>query len=125
MIKTPVNQKILTNVAIVRLKKAKRNFELACYRNKVIDWRNKREDDLGEVLQVDQVFADVAKGIKATKDDLKKQFPSMNHDEIIMEILNKGDFQVSELEREDQFENLKLEIANMLCKMCVNSETGG
>jgi hypothetical protein len=32
---------------------------------------------------------------------------------------------VSELEREEQFENLKAEIANLLVKMCVNSETGG
>ena len=72
MIKNPVNVKLLTNVAIVRLKKQKRNFELACYRNKVINWRNKQEDDLNEVLQIDQIFADVAKGEKATKDDLKK-----------------------------------------------------
>ena len=125
MIKNPVNVKLLTNVAIVRLKKQKRNFELACYRNKVINWRNKQEDDLNEVLQIDQIFADVAKGEKATKDDLKKQFPGMAKNEIIMEILNKGDFQVSELEREEQFENLKAEIANLLVKMCVNSETGG
>jgi ribosome maturation protein SDO1 len=72
MIKNPVNVKLLTNVAIVRLKKQKRNFELACYRNKVINWRNKQEDDLNEVLQIDQIFADVAKGEKATKEDLKK-----------------------------------------------------
>ena len=72
MIKNPVNVKLLTNVAIVRLKKQKRNLELACYRNKVINWRNKQEDDLNEVLQIDQIFADVAKGEKATKDDLKK-----------------------------------------------------
>ena len=49
----------------------------------------------------------------------------MAKNDIIMEILNKGDFQVSELEREEQFENLKAEIANLLVKMCVNSETGG
>jgi ribosome maturation protein SDO1 len=33
-------QKRLTNVAVVRLKKAGRRFEIACYRNKVNDWRN-------------------------------------------------------------------------------------
>jgi ribosome maturation protein SDO1 len=50
MIKNPVNIKLLTNVAIVRLKKGNRKFELAAYRNKVINWRNKQEHDLNEVL---------------------------------------------------------------------------
>ena len=50
MIKTPTNQKILTNIAIVRLKKGKVKFELACYRNKVADFRAKKETNLSEVL---------------------------------------------------------------------------
>jgi len=40
-IKTPTNQKLLTNVAIVRLKKCGKRFEIACYKNKVLNWRNK------------------------------------------------------------------------------------
>ena len=38
---TPTNQKRLTNVAVVRLKKAGKRFEIACYPNKVTSWRNK------------------------------------------------------------------------------------
>ena len=52
---TPVNQVRLTNVAYVRLSKAGRKFEIACYRNKVLSWRNKIETDIREVLQVDEV----------------------------------------------------------------------
>ncbi len=33
-------QKRLTNIAVVRLKKGGQRFEVACYRNKVQDWRN-------------------------------------------------------------------------------------
>ncbi len=36
---TPANQKRLTNVAIVRFKRAGHRFELACYKNKVMGWR--------------------------------------------------------------------------------------
>jgi len=32
-------QKRLTNVAVVRMKKGGQRFEVACYRNKVQDWR--------------------------------------------------------------------------------------
>ena len=50
MIKTPVNQKRLTNVAVVCLKKGGKKFELACYLNKVVNWRAKQESNLAEVL---------------------------------------------------------------------------
>ena len=31
----------LTNVAVVRMKKGGKRFEIACYKNKVVSWRNK------------------------------------------------------------------------------------
>lgn len=33
-------QKRLTNVAVVRYKKFGKRFEIACYKNKVLNWRN-------------------------------------------------------------------------------------
>ncbi len=33
-------QKRLTNIAVVRLKKNGERFEIACYKNKVGDWRS-------------------------------------------------------------------------------------
>lgn len=35
----PVNQVRLTNVAMVRMHKGGKRFEIACYRNKVLSWR--------------------------------------------------------------------------------------
>lgn len=37
----PTNQKRLTNVCIVRMKKHGIRFEIACYPNKVAAWRSK------------------------------------------------------------------------------------
>ena len=62
-------------------------------------------------------------GTVAPKADLKK-FGKMSRDEIIIEILNKGEFQMSDMEREDKLEKVKLDIANFLSAQCVNSETG-
>ncbi len=50
----------------------------------------------------------------ASKAELKKGFGNMSRDEIILEILNKGEFQLSELEREDKLEQVKLDIANWI-----------
>ena len=41
-----------------------------------------------------------------------------------MEILNKGEFQISDKERDDQLDNLKLDIANIIAKMSVNTADG-
>lgn len=57
----PVGQVRLTNVAIVRLKKGGKRFEIACYKNKALNWRNGVETDIDEVLQTDRVFNNVSK----------------------------------------------------------------
>ena len=92
MIKNPVNQKKFTNVAVVRLKRQRKTFEIACYPGKVADFRSKLETDLDEVIQTDRVFADVERGDFASKQDLAKAFKNMSSEEILVEILNKGEF---------------------------------
>ncbi len=36
----------LTNVAVVRLSRCGKRFEVACYKNKILNWRNGLETDL-------------------------------------------------------------------------------
>ena len=49
-LKQPVGQKLLTNVAVVKMKLQGKVFEVCCYPNKIQDWRNKSEDDITQVL---------------------------------------------------------------------------
>ena len=74
VINQPNSQIRLTNVSLVRMKKGKKRFEIACYQNKVQDWRLKVEKDIDEVLQIPQVFINVSKGQVANNDDLQKCF---------------------------------------------------
>lgn len=87
-------QKRLTNIAVVRLKKGGKRFEIACYKNKVLDWRQGSEKDIDEVLQTTEVFQNVSKGQVAQTDDLVKAFGTSSRDAICREILSKGDLQV-------------------------------
>ena len=111
-------------MAIVRLKRQKKTFEIACYPGKVVDFRKKRETDLDEVLQAEGIFSDVESGKFASKAELKAAFKNMSNDEIIVEILNKGEFQESEAERGDQLDKITQEIASIIVKMTVNKEDG-
>lgn len=90
-----VGQKRLTNIAVVRLKKAGKRFEIACYKNKVLDWRQGSEKDIDEVLQTEEVFQNVGKGQVAHTEDLMKAFGTSDRLAICKLILAKGGLQVS------------------------------
>eukprot|EP01029_Cantina_marsupialis_P003047 TRINITY_DN128879_c0_g1_i1.p1 TRINITY_DN128879_c0_g1~~TRINITY_DN128879_c0_g1_i1.p1 ORF type:complete len:337 (-),score=75.72 TRINITY_DN128879_c0_g1_i1:288-1298(-) len=120
----PVTQVRLTNVATVRLKKKGKRFEIACYKNKVVNWRNGVETDIGEVLQAQMVFANVSKGIAAKKKDMQTCFNTSDFEMVAQIILEKGELQVSDKEREVQIESLFRDIAQIISTKCVNPENG-
>jgi len=74
IIKAPNTQKRLTNVVVVRLQKAGYRFEIACYPNKVEEWKQKIETDIDEVLQRQVVYLNVSKGQVAKSEDLMEAF---------------------------------------------------
>lgn len=120
VINQPNSQIRLTNVSLVRMKKGKKRFEIACYQNKVQDWRLKVEKDIDEVLQIPQVFINVSKGQVANNDDLQKCFGTTNQDEIIAEILNKGEIQLNEKERNANLQQKQNEFLNIISTKCIN-----
>ena len=165
-VKQPVTQVRLTNVALVKMRRMGLRFEIACYKNKVVNWRNGVETDLDEVLQIRSVFENVSKvrgaraqlpfytpvsrcessprasppasdtpfrsivrpvvggrsspsrvspgrqpagcpraqGVLAKSKDLVTAFGTDDVDEVVKTILAKGELQVSDKERDSQFE---------------------
>ncbi|KAF2008979.1 Shwachman-Bodian-diamond syndrome protein [Aaosphaeria arxii CBS 175.79] len=122
-INQPSNQIKLTNVALVRLKKGKKRYEIACYKNKLLEYKEKIETDIDNVLQITRVFVNVNKGEYANKGDLEKSFPGKKEEEIIAEILDKGEFQVGEQERHAQIDRVRNEVIHMVAGRLVNPET--
>ncbi|KAK6841359.1 hypothetical protein PG990_006634 [Apiospora arundinis] len=123
-INQPSNQIKLTNVSLVRLKKGKKRFEIACYKNKVLEYRQGIETDLDEVLQIPNVFLNVSKGQTAPKEDLAKAFGKDKPvDDIILEILNKGELQVGEKERAAQLDRVHTEVISIVASKLVDPRT--
>ncbi|CAJ1898851.1 unnamed protein product [Cylindrotheca closterium] len=119
-INQPINQVRLTNVAVVRMNKGGSRFEIACYRNKVVDYRQGLETDLSEVLQTDRVFTNVSKGAFAKAKDLQKVFGTKDEEEIAKIILKQGNVQVSDKERGQQLEKTIAQVAEWISKNCVH-----
>ncbi|PVV01314.1 hypothetical protein BB560_004270 [Smittium megazygosporum] len=113
----------LTNVSLVRLKKGGKRFEIACYKNKVSEWRNGAEKDIDEVLQIHQIFTNVSKGQVAKSEDLEKIFKTTDIDAIIAEILKKGEQQISEKERSTHLESMYRDISTIVAEKCINPQT--
>ena len=122
-INQPINQVRLTNVAVVRMNRGGKRFEIACYRNKVVDYRQGLETDLSEVLQTDRVFTNVSKGEFAKAKDLQKVFGTKDEEEITRMILSKGQVQVSDKERSQQLDKTNAQIAEWISNNCVHPST--
>jgi ribosome maturation protein SDO1 len=124
VIQQPSNQIKLTNVSLVRLKKGKKRFEIACYKNKVLEWRSGIETDLDNVLQIPSVFLNVSKGQTAPSAELAKAFgKDTSVDDIILEILRKGEMQVGEKERTAQLERVHNEVISIVASKLVDPRT--
>ena len=147
-INQPSNQIKFTNVSIVRLKKGmsenirwsafdwnkvkltisspsgKKRFELACYKNKLLEYRSGAEKDLDNVLQVPTVFLSVSKAQTAPSAELTKSFGADTpRDEILQEILRKGEVQVGERERKDILERVEKEVLDIVSGRLVDPNT--
>jgi len=107
----------------VRLKKGGKRFEIACYKNKVQEWRNGVETNLDDVLQISNVFVNVSKGEVAKHGDLNKAFGKTDINDIVKDILNKGEVQVGEKEREHDMSSLRKEIATLVAEKSVDPAT--
>ena len=114
MIKQPNGIIKLTNVALIKYKTKGKRLEIACYKNKAIDWRNGLETSLDEVLQSEEVFTNVYQGKLASKNLLQELFPNKTKDDIIKEILLKGEMQISAKEREALIETTFRDIINVI-----------
>ncbi|KAF2683831.1 Shwachman-Bodian-diamond syndrome protein [Lentithecium fluviatile CBS 122367] len=121
-IKQPGGSVKFTNLAVVRMRKGKQKFELACYKNKVMDFRNDIEDKLDEVLQVDTIWEKV--GNKVHNDaDIKKAWPGIDMNEVILDILKHGEVQIGQKERNAETERIKHEVLDIVASQLINPTT--
>ena len=123
-INQPSNQIKLTNVSLVRLRKGKKRFEIPCYKNKIMEYRSGTEKDLDNVLQINNVFLNVSKGQTAPNADIEKAFgKGMSREDVVLEILNKGEIQVGEKERGAELDRMHKEVIDIVAGKVVDPKT--
>jgi ribosome maturation protein SDO1 len=102
----------------------KKRFELACYKNKLLEYRSGAEKDLDNVLQIHTVFLSVSKAQTAPSAELAKAFgKDASTDDIIQEILRKGEVQVGERERKEILDRIEKEVVDIVSGRLVDPST--
>eukprot|EP00624_Nannochloropsis_granulata_P000524 evm.model.NODE_11975_length_8694_cov_15.978146.2 len=105
---------------MVRMHKGGKRFEIACYRNKVLSWRQGVETDIDEVLQTHSIFLNVSKGVLASSKDLMDCFGQDNVEALLRHILEKGEYHPSDKERDAMLESTYRDIATIVAEKSVN-----
>ena len=121
----PASQQRFSNVATVRLSKAGKRLEIACYKNKVVAYRSGVESRLDEVLQVERIFTNLSKGHYASLEEIKHVLGKDFVDEAsaILFILQHGELQVAQNERTNEMDNLMKDISTVVSQKCVHADT--
>lgn len=77
-LKQPVTQVRLTNVAVVRLRLGGERFEVACYKNKVVNWREGEDTCMGVTLSALDNFSRGAELVAIVDPSSHKQVAAVN-----------------------------------------------
>lgn len=108
----PENQKKLTNVSIVTLKRHNRKYELAVYPNKLYEYRHNPQTPLSTVLHSDCIFKSVATGEVCAEADLELfQMPRV---EVIHCILREGHEQKAAATSQHELESIEKQIVDLV-----------
>ncbi|MES1910118.1 MAG: hypothetical protein MHM6MM_002773 [Cercozoa sp. M6MM] len=112
------------NVSIVRLRRNGVKLELACYPNKVMDYRKGKEDDIDEVVHTHSIFLDVKRGKMASSDKIQKALGFDDPELALRIILEEGKLQVAQRERESELAAHTKEVCQIVVRRSVNLDTG-
>jgi ribosome maturation protein SDO1 len=105
----------------VRYEKNKNKFEVLVDFDKLNEFRkNTEEISVYDVLADSKVFSDQKKGKIASTEDLKKAFLDMDEEEILKEILIKGDCQIPSSFLNKLREEKKKQVINYICENAIN-----
>ncbi|KAM0681631.1 hypothetical protein GINT2_000144 [Glugoides intestinalis] len=108
----PENQKKLTNVSIVTIKRFNKRYELAVYPNKLYEYRHNSSIPLLEILHSENIFRSVISGEVCSEADLN--LFNQTHTQIIHYILQNGHEQKPAATNQYELANVEKQIVELV-----------
>jgi ribosome maturation protein SDO1 len=108
---------------IARFSKDKVHFEILVKPNKALDYRNGKLKGISEVLATDQIFTDANKGKKASEEQMRITFDTVDSNRIADIILKKGILQLTTEQRRKMIDNKRKQIIDFISRQAVDPKT--
>lgn len=112
---------IASDIQLVRYKHNRTTFEVMVCDGAVTKYRDGEIEDIDKVVRADEVWIDAHRGERASKSQLEEAFGTQDVQEALKYILKNGDAQISENERQKQYEERRESLVTYIQKHYVNS----
>ena len=89
------DQKKFRNLNLAKLKKGGEEFEIDIEPNLAIDFSQRKDVDIKDVLKAEKIFANAKKGLLASEEKMNELFGTTDTLEIAKIILKEGEIQVT------------------------------
>jgi ribosome maturation protein SDO1 len=113
----------LDEAVIVHFKTRGETYELYVDADQALKYRSGEPVELRDVLAVEQVFKDAAKGDKAGEEHLKEIFQVTDTRDAIKEILLKGELHLTTEQKRQMLIDRRKQISSIIARNAINPQT--
>src|SRR3989344_5304638 len=114
----------LDKAIIAKYKIGEDNFEILVDCDNALRIKSGNEVPLDDVLATDDIYKDVKKGLHASETELKKVFGTIDKRKVALEIIKKGQIQVTTEHKAKLREEKKKRIIDLIHKNAIDPKTG-
>jgi ribosome maturation protein SDO1 len=123
MIERESTDDLMDGMVIARLESHGKTFEIIVEADYVTDGRGNGWKDIVGHMPADEIFSDARKGERASQEDLDKAFTSTELREMAIEILKRGQVQLTTEQRRQMQEEKRKQIVAVIVREAMNPQT--
>ncbi|HEX5519611.1 MAG TPA: ribosome assembly factor SBDS [Candidatus Nitrosocosmicus sp.] len=112
-----------SKTTIVKLILGNDKFEILVKPDHALEYKLGKRTDLSTVLISDEIYSDASKGSRVSAEKLNKYFKTTNSNEIIKQILSKGELNLTTDQRRKMVEEKRKQIIQYINKNYVDPKT--
>jgi ribosome maturation protein SDO1 len=95
-------------------------YEILVYPDPALNFKMGKQVDPTQVLAIDEVYSDSSKGLRASAEKLKKHFKTEDHAKAALEVLRRGELQLTQEQRMRLTEEKRRQVVTIISKSYVD-----
>lgn len=119
----PTFDKERVSMNLAKLKKGGETFEIVIDPDLAIQYKQKKLENIREVLKAEEIFADAKKGIHASEEHMQAVFSTTKALEVAKKILDEGEIQLTKEHREQIQQAKYNKLVRIIHMNAVNPQT--